>query len=460
MPSVFQLLSPNLKKELNITLKLAIPIIFAQLGVVFMAVTDNIMVGRFLGAVDLGASGIANSIAFLIASLAVGGMSVIAPMVSKRAAENDKIGLQILFINALVVASIFCLVLSFISYLTFLNFEIFQQTPLINQKAPSYFLIICASNVPLFLFLALKQFSDGLSRPKVAMVITAFGVLSNLLGNYLLINGIWIFPKLGLNGSALATLITRILMLIVLYLYLTQNHYFGAYFKKLKWKIDTHIIKVILQRSVPGGFQFFFEIAAFSFAIIMMGWISEAALAAHQIAINIASSTYMMATGFSFAGGIRVGEAWGLRSPKGIRMAGSAAYILVFIFMGICSLLIVVLNKFLVGLYIDDPEVIAITLPLLTIAAFFQLSDGLQVVGLGVLRGLADIKLPTILTFVAYWVFSLPLGYFLGFTLKMNTIGIWLGLLSGLTFSAVFLYYRYKKLTTLSALKKRFKMIH
>jgi MATE family multidrug resistance protein len=187
-----------------------------------------------------------------------------------------------------------------------------------------------------------------------------------------------------------------------------------------------------------------------------MGWISETALAAHQIAINIASSTYMMATGFSFAGGIRVGEAWGKRSIKGIKLSGFSAYFLVFLFMSLCSVLILVFDKYLLGLYIDDVEVTKIALPLLGIAAFFQLSDGIQVVGLGILRGLADIKLPTIITFVAYWVVALPLGYLLGFQFGLASVGIWLGLLAGLTVSAVFLYFRFRKLTKAHALRRRF----
>jgi MATE family multidrug resistance protein len=189
----------------------------------------------------------------------------------------------------------------------------------------------------------------------------------------------------------------------------------------------------------------------------MMGWISDSALAAHQIAINIASSTYMMATGFSFAGGIRVGEAWGKRSIKGIKLSGFSAYFLVFLFMSLCSLLILFFDKFLLGLYIDDVEVTRIALPLLAIAAFFQLSDGIQVVGLGVLRGLADIKLPTIITFVAYWAVALPMGYILGFVFGLKSIGIWVGLLLGLTVSAVFLYFRFKNLTKVDALRRRFK---
>lgn len=453
---ICNMFSKDLKKEIKLTLNLAVPIIVGQLGVVMMAITDNIMVGRFLGKIELGAAGIANSIAYLIASLAIGGMSVVAPMVSKCAAEKDNSAIKELFINTLLVALIFCIVLSLVGILVFSHFEILQQSPIINRTAPGFLFYILASNVPLFLFLALKQFADGLSKPKVAMVITALGLIINGIGNYLLINGKAGLPRLGLEGAAISTFLTRIFMLILLFLYLRNSDTFKGLFKKLEIRVNLRLAKEILFRSIPGGFQFFFEIAAFSIAIIMMGWISETALAAHQIVINIASSTYMMATGFSFAGGIRVGEAWGKRSIKDIKLAGFSAYFLVFLFMSLCSVLILAFDQFLLKLYIDDFEVIKLALPLLSIAAFFQLSDGIQVVGLGVLRGLADIKLPTIITFVAYWVVALPMGYLLGFVFGLKSIGIWLGLLSGLSVSAVFLYFRFRNLSKANSLRKRF----
>jgi MATE family multidrug resistance protein len=278
----------------------------------------------------------------------------------------------------------------------------------------------------------------------------------NGIGNYVLINGAFGMPHLGFEGAAISTLLTRLVMLILLFLYLRHSSTFQGAFKALSLKVNFDLTKEILFRSIPGGFQVFFEIGAFSVAIIMMGWISETALAAHQIAINIASTTFMMATGFSFAGGIRIGEAWGKRSIKGIKLAGFSAYFLVFLFMSLCSVLILTFDHFLLELYIDDLEVIKIALPLLAIAAFFQLSDGIQVVGLGVLRGLADIKLPTLITFVAYWVVALPMGYILGFVLGLKSIGIWLGLLAGLSVSAVFLYFRFRKLSKPHALRARF----
>jgi MATE family multidrug resistance protein len=437
----------SFKIELSHTFKLALPIIISQLGVILMATSDNVIVGRILGANSLGAAGVANSMAFLIGSLAVGGLAVIAPMASKLLAEKDQLGITKLFVSSLLVALIYSLVLSAIAYVVFLYFGMFGQKEQIEMMGAPFFMLISISNIPMFFFLAAKQFSDGYSKPQVVMYITLLGLVFDVVGNIVLIKGVWIFPELGLNGAAIGTILSRLLMFIILMIYLRSSTIFKPLFDFKNWKVDVKTIQYILTRSIPAGFQAFFEIAAFSFAVIMMGWISETELAAHQIAINVASTTYMMATGFAHAGGIRIGEAWGMKNGILIKLSGKAAYVWVIGFMGICSLMILLFGQWIVQIYIDDTAVLAAALPLLMIAAFFQLSDGVQAVGLGVLRGLADVKIPTYITFVAYWVISLPVGYFLGFYFELYSIGIWLGLLFGLSFSAVFLYLRFRKVS-------------
>ncbi len=453
------MLSIKFKKELKVSIKLAFPIIIAQLGVVLMGVTDNIMVGQFLGKIALGASGVANSIAFLIASIAVGGMSVIAPMVSKFHAEKKPESIKSLFNSTLWVAIIFSLALSFFGFLAYVFFDVFQQPASINAIVLPFFSIILVSNIPLYFFLGIKQFADGLSQPNVVMYITVSGLIINVFGNYFLINGIGFIPAMGIMGAGYSTLITRLAMFIFMFLFLKKANRFSVYFRNLNLRFEWNLVKEILNRSLPGGSQLFFEIAAFSLAVIMMGWISETALAAHQIAINIASTTYMMATGIAFAGSIRVGNAWGNRNPKGIRTAGYASYFIVLVFMSITTVLILIFKIELLTMFINDKEVIEHAIPLVLIAAFFQLSDGIQVVGLGALRGLADIKVPTFFTFFSYWMVSLPLGYYLAFKAGYGSVGIWIGLLVGLTFSAVLMYYRFTKLITLQKLKLRFKKV-
>jgi multidrug resistance protein, MATE family len=430
--------------EIKKTFSLALPIVVAQLGVILMGVTDNIMVGRYIGKIGLGASGIANSIAFLIASIGIGGLSVVAPLISKAKAERNIPEINRLFRAGIKVSLLFGLILGSIGFICIFFFQIFQQSPEINHQAPSFMAIIIISNVFMFVFAAAKQLSDGLSRTYVAMMITVMGLILNLVFNVLLINGYAGFPELGLKGSAVSTLITRILMMFTMLGYLYKNSAFTRYLKTEYNSLKTsELVVKIIKIGVPSGLQFFFEIAAFSLAVIMMGWLGENQLAAHQIAINVAATTYMMAAGLGVAGGIRVGEGRGLKSTQKIRISANVAFILVITFMSAMMLLLFIFNRFVVELYISDVEVIEIAMKLMVIAAVFQLSDGIQVVGLGVLRGISDVNIPTWITMFAYWGVALPLGYFLGFSLKLDAIGVWIGLLAGLTISAILLTIRF-----------------
>lgn len=443
--------SQHYQEEIKKTFLLALPIVIAQLGVVLMGVTDNIIVGRYIGKIGLGSSGIANSISFLIASIGMGGLSVVAPLISKAKAERNIPEINRLFRAGIKVSLWFSLILGIAGFVCIYYFEIFQQSPEINEQAPDFMAIIIVSNAFMFVFAAAKQLSDGLSRTYVAMMITVLGLIFNLIFNIILINGYLGFPKMGLIGAAVSTLITRILMMLALFSYLFNTKTFKKYLHSKYKSLQTNdLVLMIFKIGVPSGLQFFFEIAAFSLAVIMMGWLGENQLAAHQIAINVASTTYMMASGLGIAGGIRVGEGRGLKDVRKIRFSGNVALLLVVIFMTVMMLVILIFNRFLVELYISDNEVIDIAMKLMLVAAVFQLSDGVQVVSLGVLRGISDVNIPTWITMFAYWGLSLPLGYLLAFNFDMDAIGIWFGLLAGLTASAVLLtvrfYYLIKKM--------------
>lgn len=207
------------------------------------------------------------------------------------------------------------------------------------------------------------------------------------------------------------------------------------------------MISKMLKIGVPSGFQFIFEVGAFSSAAIMMGWIGVTALAAHQIALNLASISYMMATGLAASATIRVGNQLGRNDIRTLREAGFTVFIMVAMFMSVSAFIFIVFREFLPSLYIDDAQVIQMSAVLLVIAGFFQLSDGIQVVGLGALRGMADVKIPTIVTLIAYWVIGLPGGYLLAFSFGLGEIGIWIGLLTGLSVTGVMLLWRFHVLS-------------
>jgi MATE family multidrug resistance protein len=433
------------KPEFIDTLRLSIPIIIAQLGVVLMGVTDNLFVGNLLGAVPLGAAGLATSISFLMSSIGVGGLAVGAALISKANSQNHAAGINRLFRAGLRVALLLSVVLGGLSVILAFNFRLFGQTPQVARLASSFMVILSASLVPLLIFVAARQLCDGLRYPRVAMAITLSALAVNALFNYLLITGAGPFPALGLMGSATATLISRSFMAGAMLLYIYRANRFKPYlyiaFNKLPCADD---VWTILRLGIPGGLTFFFEIATFSLAVVIVGLLGEDQLAAHQIAINMASVTYMMATGISSAAAIRVGSALGRKNRESIWRAGIAAFILSVSFMSITAVVFLTANDWLVTLYIrDNPNVMQIAASLVVMAGFFQLSDGIQVVALGGLRGLADVNVPTLITLFSYWGVALPLSYVLAFPFGMDAVGVWVGLLAGLSVAAVLLAWRF-----------------
>lgn len=277
------------------------------------------------------------------------------------------------------------------------------------------------------------------------MYITLSALILNIILNHILINGWGIIPALGLNGAGYATLTARTYMAIVLIIYTFRSSLFKPYLDA-KIAVDhtkTLVIK-ILKLGIPSGFQGFSEVAAFYGAVVMMGWISLHHKAAHQIAIGFVSLTYMAATGIAAAGGIRVGMGMGERNKTAVLKSGTAALLMGIIFMGICGLIFLTFNDFLAS-YVKDERVITLAAELIIWGGIFQLFDGIQAVSLGILRGIADVNIPTAITVIAYWIVGLPLCYLLGFSLKLEHIGIWIGLTLSLMVSAGLLSWRFYK---------------
>lgn len=439
---------PIYKPELVQTIRLSIPIVIAQLGVVLMGVTDNLFVGRLLGAVPLAGAGLSVSLAFLVSSIGMGGLSVIAALVSQARGRNDAAEINQLFRAGLRVALLLGVVLGLVGAGAAYFFALFGQTPEVTAIGQNFTFFLSLSNIPLFLFVAARQLCDGLSHPRVAMSITLSALVLNALFNYLLITGTGPFPEMGVYGSAMATLLSRIFMAVAMIAYILNSAQLRLYFQSAFRSLGVGSqVRKILRLGLPGGFTFFFEVATFSLAAMMAGWLGADQLAAHQIAINLTSTTYMMATGISAAGAIRVGNALGRSSQLAVRRAGVAALVLVTVFMILCAIVLLTANDWLVSLYLrDNPDVTALAASLVIMAGLFQLSDGVQAVGVGVLRGLSDVNVPTIITLFAYWIIGLPMSYLLSFWIQLDVVGIWIGLLGGLTMAAILLPIRFFQL--------------
>jgi multidrug resistance protein, MATE family len=437
----------NFKENFSKTSSLAFPVMLSQLGQVLVGVADSMMVGR-LGAEPLAAASLANSIFFVVLMFGIGVSMAITPLVAMADGKNNPRRISRLFNHGFIInmasgTMLFLLIVLSSPLLHHLN----QPEEVVVLSIP-YLAIITFSLLPFMLFQTFKQFAEGLSQTKQAMYITLVCNAVNVFLNWVMIYGNLGFPALGLNGAGWATLISRVLMGVFMLYYIIKSKRYLPYTLSFRVKkLSFPMISKMLKIGVPTGFQFIFEVGAFSTAAIMMGWIGVTALAAHQIAINLASISYMMASGLSTAAMIRVGNQLGRNDIRTLREAGFTTFIMVAIFMSVTALIFILFREFLPSLYIDDLDVIKMSATLLVIAGLFQLSDGIQVVGLGALRGMADVRVPTIVTLVAYWVIGLPLGYVFGFVFGMNEVGIWYGLLIGLTVTGVLLLYRFHSLS-------------
>jgi MATE family multidrug resistance protein len=293
-----------------------------------------------------------------------------------------------------------------------------------------------------FLFVALRQYLEAVNRPTVPMVVTFIGLMVNVGANRVLIYGIDGFvPALGVVGSGYATSIVRWTMLFILIVWVflhPQLRPSGS----VRRSPDRRMIARILDVGVPIGGQFALEVGLFSFAAVMIGWLGAAELAAHQVTINIASTTFMVALGTSIAGSVRVGQHIGAQRTHAMRRAALATYLLATGFMALCALLFLLAPRALIGLYTSDDELLVIGSRLLMVAAAFQVFDGAQVAGMGVLRGAGDTRIPMLIAGLGYWGFGVPVGYVLAFVLDLGAVGVWIGLSAGLAVVGILLALR------------------
>ena len=431
------------REHIKRTIKLSYPVIIGQLGFIMMGVVDSLMVG-VLGPVPLAAASLGNSLTLLIFIVGIGVSFAVTPLVAIAVGAKKFTECGIYFRQSLLVNITFGFILMSVTLLCSELIIYFDQPVEVMTITKSYTKILGLSAIPMMLFQTYKQFIEGLSVMKPAMIITILANVVNAFTNWILIFGNLGFPALGLDGAGWATFSSRLFMAAGLMIYVMHKQFFKQYDVSFHFKnINIPVIKKILSLGLPSGIQYFFEVGAFAFAVLMIGWLGTNQLAAHQIAINLASISFMVVLGLSTAGGIRVGNAVGEQNIKGVRQAGFTTIILAVCFMAISGIVFIVFRNLLPMLYIDDETVISIASSLLVIAALFQLSDGVQAVGIGILRGLTDVKIPTSITFIAYWIVGLPTGYLLGFILGYDVEGVWVGLLAGLTTSAVLLTLRF-----------------
>lgn len=449
----------NLKKytaEFEYNLRLAYPIIIGMLGHTVVGIVDNAMVGQ-LGPKELAAVSLGNSFIFIAMSLGIGFSTAITPIVAEADGANSIEKGRSAFHNGLFLCTLLGIMLFLMIFFAKPIISFMGQPEEVVNLAKPYLDIVAFSLIPLIMFQAYKQFADGKSETKYSMWATIIGNIVNVIINYFLIFGIWIFPQMGIVGAAIGTITSRIVMLAYMHYVMVKKPKFHPYFEKFSWEeISKSTIKKIINLGTPSAMQMFFEVALFTGAIWLCGMIGTTSQAANQIALSLASLTFMFAMGLSVTAMIRVGNQKGLQDYRKLRDVAISIFLLATILEIIFAILFVVFHNVLPLTFLDmeqtryltdNLEVVEIASQLLLVAALFQISDGLQVVVLGALRGLQDVKIPMYITFVAYWIIGFPISIYLGLYTDLKAIGVWIGLLAGLTAAATFLFIRFNNLT-------------
>ena len=443
-------------KEFRYNLNLAIPVIVGLLGHTLVQLIDNIMVGQ-LGTAELAAVSLGNSFVFVAMSLGIGFSTAITPLVAQADGSEDALRSQKLFLNSLILCVVLGALLSLGVWLAKPLLYAMGQPDEVVVLAFPYLFWVSLSLFPLVTFQAFKQFLDGLSETRPSMYATLTGNLVNVVLNYFLIFGVWIFPEMGVEGAAIGTIASRITMVVFIVLYMLNTPRFRSYIKELNVsRFDAALIRRITQLGFPSALQMFFEVGFFTAAIWLSGMLGKNPQAANQIALNLSSITYMVAMGLGVAAMIRVGNQLGRRDFHELRRVALSLFLLIFLMDAVFCLFFLTGNSFLPWIYLDTEntgdienilEVVQLAASLLIVSGFFQISDGLQAVVLGALRGLQDVNIPAAIVFFAYIVFGLPISIYLGLVQDGGVVGIWIGLLSGLTASALLLLWRFQYLT-------------
>lgn len=443
-------------KEFGYNIKLATPVILGMLGHTFVAFVDNIMVGQ-LGTAELAAVSLGNSFMFIAMSLGIGFSTAITPLVAEADGENNFALGKSSFKHGLFLCTVLSIFLFLGVFVAKPLMYAMQQPPEVVELAMPYLTLVAISLIPLIIFQAFKQCSDGLSMTRYPMYATILANVVNVVLNYMFIFGKFGMPALGLVGAAIGTLASRVIMVLYLWYLMKSKEKSKGYVTHIKlFTLSKPMLQKLIGLGFPSALQMFFEVAIFTAAIWLSGILGKNPQAANQIALNLSSMTFMVAMGFSVAAMIRVGNQKGLKNFIDLRRIAFSIFLLTTLFSAVFCIVFLILNHQLPRLYLDfdnvanltdTTEVLSIASQLLLVAAIFQITDGLQVAILGALRGMQDVNIPTIITFIAYWLVGFPISFYLGMYTDYGSIGIWMGLLAGLSTSAILLLIRFQYLS-------------
>lgn len=434
------------RSEIKQTLILAIPIAIGQLGHVLTGVADYTMLGHH-DSLEMAATTFATSVFFPIMILGLGMSIGLTPLVAKANGANNSQRTHQLFSSGLKLNAVLGCMLFLLLLLVSQFFDYFQQDPVVIEACLDYFFIISISILPLMLFQGFKQYVEAMQDTLTPMYISLACNVINIGVNYVLIFGKFGCPEMGIIGAGISTLLSRVLMLVFFIIYfLWQKERRELLHQVIQSKFDFSIGKEILNIGLPISVYMFFEVTAFSAATFMAGWISKDHLSGHQIALSLASMSFVVAMGIGNAGSIRSATYVGQQLKSKISAVAVSTIVITMVLSLIAAVFFLLFRNELPLVFVPETEtvIIAQASSMLVLAAIFQFSDGLQVVFQGLLQGIGDVKVPSVIAIFSYWAVGLPLGYCFAFQFGFSAQGIWIGLAIGLTFSAILQALRYR----------------
>jgi multidrug resistance protein, MATE family len=421
-----------LLKESQLTLRLAFPLMIGQLSQMLLGVADTVMVGH-LGVTELAALTLVNSLVFIPFVFGIGLLSGISVFSANAHGANDKAGARGSCRHGLYLAVALGLVLFGIGWVVSLGMNQLGQPQVVADRATNFFRIIMGSLIPALAAIALKNHADALQRPWPPFWIFLGGVLLNVGLNWVMIHGKLGCPSLGMEGAAWATLISRICILVVMFLWLVGVKELRDWLP-YRWfsAPDFGDLRRLLSVGFPASLQMLCEVSAFSMAGLIMGQFGQISMAAHQIAITLASVAFMIPLGLSMALSVQLGSASGAGEKSRLRPIIISGWILAAGYSLVAAGIFLIFGEYITSLFISVPDVISLTNSLLVVVGLFQLVDSIQVTSSAMLRGLQDARVPAVMGFVAYWVVGLPVAVALALLFKMAALGVWCGLAIGL----------------------------
>jgi len=429
--------------ETRRTLALSLPIMTGMVGHMLMGLTDTLMVGH-VGVIPLAASALVNTVSHVPVVCALGLLAAVQILTSQAYGARMREEAGEVIRHGLFIAAVTSLFMAPILILAGPKLVLLGQPKAVVLAGQGYLGFIAWSILPALLSHAGKQFSEALNNAWVPMAIVLGGVLLNVGLNWILIFGHLGAPAMGLDGAGLATLISRIVVAAGMLVYLLRSPATRGWLP-IRWlkSIDRIHLGEQLRIGGPVGLQHLMEVGAISVAALMLGWISAAAIAAHQIAITCAATTFMFALGVGMGVSIRVGHAWGAGLSSRIKRIALGGVAMGAGTMGVFAIVFTLAGATISGWFVQDVTVIGLATSLLFVAGIFQVCDGVQVVMISALRGMSDVRMPLLIVVFAYWGVALPTAYVLAFVAGFGAVGIWIGLAVGLGTAALGLSLRF-----------------